>query len=284
MTESEHFPPELDWLWEDSQRVALLRCFRHELVRYVEALNAWTPNSDEKTVTRLKEVAARFAAAAADLDIAATNCHALAATLTAHANGDGFTNASADGAVRLRHALGKMVMLTHTTIEALMGKRVRLEYLDGANAIVEINGEYWGTPLDRIFVVPGEDDPPESVLPAATSSDMPSGVAFQFLLRSGELSNAIQFLTMTSRQGELVVQPSGPEGEGKLFFAKGRLCAATFGEYEGIDALARMMNVERAFAVFRDLAVIGKHSPELQRLSTEQLLIEAAVRADELNI
>jgi hypothetical protein len=206
----------------------------------------------------------------------------LANTLRSHAEIDGAQPVSAHAAIRLSKALGSPVILTRTTIAQLAGKTLRLEYTEGANAIVQVNGEYWGTPLDRVLVVQDlpAPDPAEasSRLPPVPVEALP---AFAFRLDRLELSNAIQFLTMTARTGILSVIPAAGPVNGQLFLVMGRVVHAVFGSHSDVEAVARLMNLEASAATF-DNDEAARTAERTMNLATDQLLIEAAVKADEL--
>jgi len=228
-------------------------------------------------VSAVKALADRIETAGVDLDVCAANCHALATTLRAHFGSADPPPASVHAGIRLSRALGSPVVLTRTTIAQLAGKTLRLEYIEGANAIVQVNGEYWGTPLDRVLVLQDTADPqPEETPAAAPAGPAP---AFTFVLRSGELSNAIQFLAMTARDGMLTVTAGNPTVEGRLAFASRRVVHAEFGTHHDVDAVARLMVLPESEGVFHDGS--PTMAPTLH-MSTDQLLIEAAVTADEL--
>jgi hypothetical protein len=282
MSSGNETPSELQWAWTNDDRRSLVGRFHHGLQHLLEAFDAWRRTSDDSRVADVSDVADRLETAGADLDVCASNCHAMANTLRSYAGFDSSTPASAQAAVRLGNALGSPVILTRTTIEQLAGKTLRLEYIEGANAIVQINGEYWGTPLDRVLVVqelPAPDAPKAS--PPQPRLSLDSLPAFAFRLDRLELSNAIQFLTMTTRTGILTVIPKTGTESGRLAMVLGRVVHAGFGSHTGVEAVARMMSLMASAATFEDddSARTTEHSINL---ATDQLLIEAAIKADEL--
>jgi hypothetical protein len=282
MSSGSEMPPELQWAWSDDDRRVLVERFHHGMRQLLEAFDAWRQDSHGDQASGVAELAERLEAAGGDLDVCASNCHALANTLRAHAGLDGEAPSSAHAAIRLGRAVGAPVMLTRTTIEQLAGQTLRLESIEGANAIVQAHGEYWGTPLDRVLVV---QEPPPPAAPAATApapkATLESQPAFAFRLDRLELSNAIQFLTMTCRTGVLSVTSAAGDLSGRLTMVTGRVVHAVFGTSTGVDAVARMMGLEGSVATF----AVDDNARTCERtvnLATDQLLIEAAVRADEL--
>jgi len=273
-------PRDLEWTWSDGERQRLLSRFQTALHALLRAYESWRPGDEAQRRTVAADLAGRIEKAGIDLDICASNCHVLANTLRAQAGLDGVQAATPHAAVRLSKALGCSAVLTRTTIEQLAGRLVTLAYLEGANAIVRLGEEYWGTPIDRLLVVPAT--PPATTADDDRSGDpSPAEPAFRFRLSRGELSNAIQFLTMTARSGVLTVSADGPGGHaGSLTVAGGRVVCAIFDDCAGVDAVARMMTLSHSTATFAD----GAQGAERNlNLATDQLLIEAAVRADELN-
>jgi ActR/RegA family two-component response regulator len=108
--------------------------------------------------------------------------------------------------------------------------------------------------------------------PAREKSEM------YFRLKGSELSNALQFLSMSSRTGEVVI--SLPAGEqGSLFIADNTIVHATFQGREGIDAVSRMLSVDELEARFFEGRTADKTTNDR---SISQLLIEASVIADEM--
>lgn len=282
MSSGNEVPPELQWAWTNDDRRPLLGRFHRGLQHLLAAFDAWRQTGDGNRVAVVRDLADRLEAAGSDLDVCASNCHALANTLRSHAGIDGAQPAAAHAAIRLSKALGSPVILTRTTIEQLAGKTLRLEYIEGANAIVQVNGEYWGTPLDRVLVV---QDVPAPDLAEARSrlAQLPVEAlpAFAFRLTRLELSNAIQFLTMTARTGVLSVIPAAGSVNGRLTLVLGRVVHAVFGPYVDVEAVARLMNLESSAATFDDDGSVST-SERTMSLATDQLLIEAAVKADEI--
>lgn len=281
MASADRVPLGSHWSWSEDERLRLRRRFQRGLYSVLKAVGALKAGPSGDNQATVKALADRIESAGLELDVCAANCHAMATTLRAQAGLDTSTpGPAAQAGVRLRKALGSPVVLTHTTIEHLAGKVLRLEYIEGANAIVQANGEYWGTPLDRILVLQDavNGDPATSLDPGADPASA-AEPAFVFALRQGELSNAIQFVAMTARPGVLTVTPRDHAAVGRVTLESRRVTRAEFGAYRDIEAVARLMLVPEASAVFHDVPPRGDATVQL---STDQLLIEAAVMADEL--
>lgn len=99
-----------------------------------------------------------------------------------------------------------------------------------------------------------------------------------FQLNSGELMNALQFLCMTSRVGQLVLTFDS-EDKGSIFLNRNTVIHAEFGASTGIEALAKMLGQGQTEALFFD-------GNEPEKVTNErplsQVLIEASVMADEM--
>ena len=281
MASASDMPAGLRWAWTDDDRRRVLARFKHGLYGVLRAFESWQPSVAEDNRAVLKELADRIEAAGIDLDVCASNCHAIANTLRSTIAIDGVQPATVHSAIRLSRVLGAPVVLTRTTIEQLAGKTLKLEYIEGANAIVQVDGEYWGTPLDRVLVVADPANPQDEPAdpPAPATAGQPS---FSFRFRRGELSNAIQFLTMTGRAGILTVAASATDNDlrGHLVLHGGRVIHAEWGSHQDVEAVARMMRLESSWATFEDSA--SEPAPTMN-LATDQLLIEAAVKADEIS-
>lgn len=109
----------------------------------------------------------------------------------------------------------------------------------------------------------------------ATPEAMQGQMYFQ--LNGDELSNALQFLCMTSREGRLSLKfASGRSGA--VFLHAGTVSHAEFEDIEGLDALAKMLRggaMEARFFTGRSPAKQTNSRP------ISQVLIEASVLADE---
>jgi hypothetical protein len=105
----------------------------------------------------------------------------------------------------------------------------------------------------------------------------PAASEMYFQLHVGELSNALQFLCMTSRCGQLSL--SLPDGsKGHIFIDNNTVTHAEFGELKDVEAIAAMLAHGNIEARFFD----GGRAPEVTNArSVSQLLIEASVMADE---
>ncbi len=150
----------------------------------------------------------------------------------------------------------------------------RLRYLEmgaddfvPAEAVAETVGEFLRLMPDR------------PLMPAVP--ELPEGERqMYFQLQYGELSNALQFLCMTSRTGELVLS-FGSDDTGQIFLADNTIVHARYGEYQGSEAVARMLGkpqVEAQFFQDRDAPQVSCQG------SISQFLIESSVLADELEV
>jgi hypothetical protein len=279
MASGNDLPQELQGAWTNEDRRNLVGRFHRGLHRLLTAYDAWRQQNADGHAAVAQDLANRLETAGTDLDVCASNCHALANTLRFHAGVDGAPSATVHAAIRLSKVLGAPVVLTHTTIDQLAGKTLKLEYIEGANAIVQANGEYWGTPLDRVLVVQpvAEDAADTPAAPPPAAAEAPP--AFVFRLHRLELSNAIQFLAMTARTGVLFVISLAGSSRGQMVLEMGRVVHATFDTHVGVDAVARMMNLESSTATFEDRDGVAERT---LNLAIDQLLIEAAVQADEI--
>lgn len=103
--------------------------------------------------------------------------------------------------------------------------------------------------------------------------------AMYFQLKHDELSNALQFLCMTSREGEFELKFADNEGEGKLYLGQGTVIHAGFGPHSGVEAVARMLKAGAADAWFFE----GRAAPGRDLdMPISSLLINASVMGDEL--
>jgi len=98
-----------------------------------------------------------------------------------------------------------------------------------------------------------------------------------FQLNGDELSNALQFLCMTSREGRLSLRfDSGQSGA--IYLDSNTLSHAEFDELEGVEALARMLRGGAMEARFFEGREPARRS---NSRGISQVLIEASVLADE---
>lgn len=99
-----------------------------------------------------------------------------------------------------------------------------------------------------------------------------------FQLNSGELMNALQFLCMTSRVGQLVLTFDSEE-KGSIFLNRNTVVHAEFGAATGTEALAKMLGQGQTEALFFD----GNEPPAItNERPLSQILIEASVMSDEM--
>ncbi len=99
-------------------------------------------------------------------------------------------------------------------------------------------------------------------------------------LNVGELSNALQFLCMASRHGQLVLT-FGNETKGNVFLKDGSITHADYLNKNGIEAMARMLMQGETEALFME----GREPQEQTiQMPISQILLEATVMADELGV
>ena len=114
-----------------------------------------------------------------------------------------------------------------------------------------------------------EDKP---AVPAAPKGQM------YLQLNAGEISNALQFLCMTSRHGQLVLTFSN-ETKGNVFLKRNAIVHADYMGEPGMVAIARMLGQGETEALF--LEGIDPVEETIQQ-PLSQTLLEASVLADEL--
>jgi hypothetical protein len=317
---------------------------------------------DEDSVSAPDELAEQVLdldCAASALDECAANCHVVAKAIRGAWGLEPPADDAPDVAVadRLYRAVGKPVLLARTTIDELRGKELVLAQVDGGNAIIQHENDYWGTPADRLIVLPtaeeeeilngakgkevGPDKPSPRVAeflerleaglqpPILIYSGNAPGVVrldvcgekggeivslgslppelkkrlsearkhtselvlanqapqmeddFYFRLRRGELGNALQFLTMMNRTGVLETgfAQDQSEGDGCVFVSGTRITHAEYGNFDGVRAIAEMLTLDHLSMSFQE----GVKAPvQTIHSSTDQLMIEAAIQADEL--
>lgn len=108
--------------------------------------------------------------------------------------------------------------------------------------------------------------------------DNPKSEMF-FRLKPGDLSNALQFLCMSSRVGRLEFRFEGGR-KAELYMADNTVVTARFGESRGTRALALMLSAGESEARF----FADEKAPEVDNdRPISQLLLESAVLADEMN-
>ncbi len=346
------------WHWSTHDGGQLAAKFKEALWESLQGFLEDAADSSDAPDDLLEQIR-DFDAAAGHLDECAANCHVAVKALRniwSVSAGEEETHDPPDVANRLVRSVGKPVILARTTIEELRGCVLNLAQVDGANAIIQHGGDYWGTPADRLVVLPtGEEEAVLAVKPVEEDKAKPSprvaeflerleaglqppiliysgnnpGVVrldvcgerggevvslkslppelkrrlaearrhtselvlaaspprlendFYFRLGKGELSNALQFLTMMNRTG--VLETGFTEGEkgssGCVFVAGTRVSHAEHGNFDGVRALAEMLTLDEIEMTFRD----GVTAPvQTIHSSTDQLLIEAAIQADEM--
>lgn len=99
-------------------------------------------------------------------------------------------------------------------------------------------------------------------------------------LNDDELSNALQFLCMTSRTGELELIFDDDSGKAVLHLGEGTILFARFGKHEGLEAIARMLKSGAAAASFYE----GRKAPGKNiDMPISGILLNASVMGDELD-
>ncbi len=100
-----------------------------------------------------------------------------------------------------------------------------------------------------------------------------------FSLNEGELANVIQFLSITDRTGELKVVISLDESCGYIYFRKGEVYHARFGQSEGVEAVSCAITGGECMAYFTDEVMVEERSVTL---AVSNLLVQATVLADQM--
>ncbi len=99
-------------------------------------------------------------------------------------------------------------------------------------------------------------------------------------LGPGELSDALQFLTMSPRSGELRVHFIESDKTGSVYLKDGEVVHIEFGDHTGMEAFARMLlQGDSEARLHTDVAAAER----TVRQPVSQLLLEAAVFGDELH-
>lgn len=99
-------------------------------------------------------------------------------------------------------------------------------------------------------------------------------------LGPGELSDALQFLTMSPRSGELRVHFIESDKTGSVYLKDGEVVHIEFGDHTGMEAFARMLlQGESEARLHTDVEAAER----TVRQPVSQLLLEAAVFGDELH-
>ncbi len=121
--------------------------------------------------------------------------------------------------------------------------------------------------------------PPVAAAPgtAAAPAAAPKGQMY-LQLNAGEISNALQFLCMTSRHGQLVLTFSD-ETKGIAFLKSNTIVHAEYRGKTGTEAIALMLGQGETEALF--LEGMDPQTETIQQ-PLSQILLEASVLADEL--
>ncbi|MCK5802382.1 MAG: DUF4388 domain-containing protein [Lentisphaeria bacterium] len=249
-------------------KVSLLQCLRD----YEQYSITTTPSLED-----LISLANRFEEACRILDECSGNCETLAATFRNYAGISPHAEPRAAEAARFARSSGKEVILTRTTIEELKGADVSLAQIEGGNAIVCHGDDYWGTPVDRLIILADEEE--QALVDEDETPSVPDEVAFFLRLKEDELGNALQFMALTGRVGQMEFRSPDGEKAGSVFVEHGRIVHAECDGHEAVKALATLFNKGALEGCFTDGAIPAKKTITLK---TDQLLIEAAVMADEV--
>ncbi|MDT8391647.1 MAG: DUF4388 domain-containing protein [Lentisphaeria bacterium] len=98
-------------------------------------------------------------------------------------------------------------------------------------------------------------------------------------LNDDELSNALQFLCMTSRAGEVELSFDNDAGQAVLHLGDGTVLFARYGEHTGLEAIARMLKAGAAEVSFYE----GRVAPEKNiDMPISGILLNASVMSDEM--
>lgn len=245
---------------------------------------------DRQTV---EDVVGQLEEAGDELAECALNCLAAAGGLravTGKANGHVHSLTKLH-AKHLRQHIGKDVVIARTKVSQLRWAKVCLISVGGEFAVLEHDGAYWETPVEHIIIVP--DDVPEALEappvepvpsnPVLTDPEplpsAPSEAAYFTQVGHGELSNVLQYLTFTEHTGRLDIDPGDGCAPGHVFVDSHRVVHAEYEGQSGLRALALLLQLEGGKARF----YIGySATEETLTLPTDQLMLEAAILADEL--
>ncbi len=262
------------WEWGDSERKLFTVKFKTNLLRCLKTINRRMAGGQPFGNDELDALAEEFRDAGDLLEESSWNCAALACALMSLAGGDEtLGQSSTPSAKRLASAVGKEVVLTQTTIDDLKGQPVILEQINGNRALIRHKDDYWETAVDRLMLLAPESAAEACTLPVGTQR--PEKMFIK--LKGCELGNLIQFLSADVNTGELGLRVVLSGDLGYLFFEKGRLVHAEYGEAKGVDALARMLVQGEMEGHFFENQETPEHT---LKLSTDQLLLQAAVLAD----
>lgn len=239
------------------------------------------------------DAASQLEAAGSELAGCALSCLAAADGLravTGKANGR-LPSLTKIHAEYLREHVGHDVVIARTKVSQLRWARARLISVGDVSAVVEHDGVYWETPVEQTIIVhdnvpelleaiPVEPVPSSPVLPDPEPlTPTPSESAYFAHVGHGELSNVLQYLTFTEHSGRLDVDPEDGHSTGHVFLDRHRVIHAEYEGQNGLNALALLLQLECGSARF----YIGDAgTEETLTLPTDQLMLEAAVLADEL--
>lgn len=152
--------------------------------------------------------------------------------------------------------------------------RVRIPTMGGAGAAAAAGTGDQSAPAMPSGRVP--TSPPSSVV-RSREDDRARRLTFE--LEIGELPNVLQFLSTDRRTGKLDLTVRNQPNAGYVFFDEGAVYLARYRNYDGVEALARVVNGGRVRAVFTNGA---RSSEKNVDIPVSALLLEVLVRADEL--
>lgn len=126
-------------------------------------------------------------------------------------------------------------------------------------------------------VGPGQIGDAASILARGRIDDSARRLTFE--LEIGELPNVLQFLSTDRRSGKLDLTVRNQPNAGYVFFDDGAVYLARYRNFEGVEALARVVNAGRVRAIFTNGIKAGERNVDIP---VSSLLLEVLVRADEL--
>lgn len=262
------------WSCEDQVPTAFADTLNRGLAQLLGAAYARNGGDTPPTREELTAVVGELEEAATRLEQARTVCQSIATGLRPPALRRHAAEANtARRAERLKQAVGRRAVVTQSSIPRLQCADVELVSVNGSSAIVRDPYAFWEVPVNQLLVVP----PMDAESGKTRASDGHSTMYLE--LGQGDLGGVIQFLTMTSRSGELDIRFPHNGDSGRIFVERCRVVHAEYLQERGVEAIARMLAEPQGKACFTD----GQR-PARQTIAkgADQLLLEAAVLADEM--
>ena len=269
------------WEWTPELRDDLAARFKNGLLLCIQNIQRRHAAEQPLTAAETAALTDELMDAVITLDECTWNCLVAAGTLQQLDDKDEASQVPrADRMPRLAASGGKPVVLTQTTLRQLQGKTLVLERIDEeGQAVVRDRSDYWATPADRVIVVAPHLPPPQEGGTAVTGTPSARKADdMTFELHHGEVGHAIQFLSALNRTGEMEFHFPRHTEFGHLFLDKGRCIHAEYRQATGVDGLALMLSEDAAKVRFLSAREPLAHTIDM---TTAQLLLEAAVRADE---